>query len=211
MSTLANKIQEVFNEPGCGKNQAKSEKDRKKGCTKQLQPGGAAGGCAFDGAKIALQPITDVAHLVHGPIACEGNSWDNRSAKSSGSKLYRTGFTTDHQRDRHHLRRREAALQVDQGNHREIRSAGGLRLPDLRARHDRRRHRRGLQEGRREVRQARASRSMRRALWARRTSATSSPAKRCSITSSAPRSRNTRRPTTSTSSANTISPASCGR
>ena len=95
MSTLANKIQEVFNEPGCGKNQGKSEKERKKGCTKQLQPGGAAGGCAFDGAKIALQPITDVAHLVHGPIACEGNSWDNRGAKSSSSKLYRTGFTTD--------------------------------------------------------------------------------------------------------------------
>ncbi|MGB7918180.1 MAG: nitrogenase iron-molybdenum cofactor biosynthesis protein NifE, partial [Rhodomicrobium sp.] len=95
MNSLSNKIQDVFNEPGCGKNQGKSEKERKKGCTKQLQPGGAAGGCAFDGAKIALQPITDVAHLVHGPIACEGNSWDNRSAKSSGSKLYRTGFTTD--------------------------------------------------------------------------------------------------------------------
>ncbi len=95
MSTLANKIQEVFNEPGCGKNQGKSEKERKKGCTKQLTPGGAAGGCAFDGAKIALQPITDVAHLVHGPIACEGNSWDNRGAKSSGSQLYRTSFTTD--------------------------------------------------------------------------------------------------------------------
>lgn len=92
---LQNKIQEVFNEPGCAKNQAKSDKERKKGCTKQLQPGGAAGGCAFDGAKIALQPITDVAHLVHGPIACEGNSWDNRSAKSSGSQIFRTGFTTD--------------------------------------------------------------------------------------------------------------------
>lgn len=95
MSSLSAKIQEVFNEPGCGKNQAKSEKERKKGCSKQLQPGAAAGGCAFDGAKIALQPITDVAHLVHGPIACEGNSWDNRGAKSSGSRLYRTGFTTD--------------------------------------------------------------------------------------------------------------------
>ena len=95
MSTLSSKIQDVFNEPGCDKNQGKSEKERKKGCTKQLQPGGAAGGCAFDGAKIALQPITDVAHLVHGPIACEGNSWDNRGAKSSGSRLYRTGFTTD--------------------------------------------------------------------------------------------------------------------
>lgn len=95
MSSVSSKIQDVFNEPGCGKNQGKSEKERKKGCTKQLQPGGAAGGCAFDGAKIALQPITDVAHLVHGPIACEGNSWDNRGSKSSGSNLWRTGFTTD--------------------------------------------------------------------------------------------------------------------
>lgn len=95
MSVLSNKVQDVFNEPGCDKNQGKSEKARKKGCTKQLQPGAAAGGCAFDGAKIALQPITDVAHLVHGPIACEGNSWDNRGAKSSGSRMYRTGFTTD--------------------------------------------------------------------------------------------------------------------
>jgi nitrogenase molybdenum-cofactor synthesis protein NifE len=96
MSTrLAAKVQEVFNEPGCEHNQGKSDKERKKGCTKQLLPGAAAGGCAFDGAKIALQPLTDVAHLVHGLIACEGNSWDNRGAFSSGSKLYRTGFTTD--------------------------------------------------------------------------------------------------------------------
>lgn len=93
--TLNDKIAEVFNEPGCGKNQAKSEKERKKGCSKPLTPGAAAGGCAFDGAKIALQPITDVAHLVHGPLACEGNSWDNRHAASSGSKLYRMCFTTD--------------------------------------------------------------------------------------------------------------------
>jgi len=95
MSALSSKIQDVFNEPGCGKNANKSEAERKKGCTKQLQPGGAAGGCAFDGAKIALQPLTDVAHLVHGPIACEGNSWDNRGAKSSDSNIWRTGFTTD--------------------------------------------------------------------------------------------------------------------
>ena len=95
MSSLSSTIQAVFNEPGCAKNQNKSEAERKKGCTKQLEPGGAAGGCAFDGAKIALQPFTDVAHLVHGPIACEGNSWDNRGAKSSGSNIWRTGFTTD--------------------------------------------------------------------------------------------------------------------
>jgi nitrogenase molybdenum-cofactor synthesis protein NifE len=95
MSALSQTIQQVFNEPGCTKNQNKSEAERKKGCTKQLQPGGAAGGCAFDGAKIALQPITDVAHLVHGPIACEGNSWDNRPSASSGGSVWRTGFTTD--------------------------------------------------------------------------------------------------------------------
>jgi len=94
-ASLKAKIADVFDEPGCDKNQAKSEKERKKGCTKQLTPGAAAGGCAFDGAKIALQPIVDVAHLVHGPIACEGNSWDNRHSASSGSQLYRTGFTTD--------------------------------------------------------------------------------------------------------------------
>jgi nitrogenase molybdenum-iron protein alpha/beta subunit len=94
-ASLKQKIAEVFDEPGCDKNVGKSEKERKKGCTKQLSPGAAAGGCAFDGAKIALQPIVDVAHLVHGPIACEGNSWDNRHSASSGSQLYRTGFTTD--------------------------------------------------------------------------------------------------------------------
>lgn len=88
-------VAEVLNEPGCEHNRGKSDKDRKKGCTKSAKPGAAAGGCAFDGAKIALQPITDAAHLVHGPIACEGNSWDNRSAFSSGPTLYRTGFTTD--------------------------------------------------------------------------------------------------------------------
>jgi nitrogenase molybdenum-cofactor synthesis protein NifE len=94
-ASLKAKIADVFDEPGCDKNQAKSEKERKKGCTKQLTPGAAAGGCAFDGAKIALQPIVDVAHLVHGPIACEGNSWDNRHSASSGAMTYRTGFTTD--------------------------------------------------------------------------------------------------------------------
>ena len=92
---LREKLQDVFNEPGCTTNQAKSDKERKKGCSKALKPGAAAGGCAYDGAMIALQPIADAAHLVHGPIACLGNSWDNRGTRSSGSQLYRTGFTTD--------------------------------------------------------------------------------------------------------------------
>jgi nitrogenase molybdenum-cofactor synthesis protein NifE len=90
------KIAKAFDEPGCATNRAKSDKARKQGCSaKALTPGAAAGGCAFDGAKIALQPITDAAHLVHGPIACEGNSWDSRNTGSSGSTLYRTGFTSD--------------------------------------------------------------------------------------------------------------------
>lgn len=93
--SLPAKIADMFNEPACDRNAAKDEKARKKGCSKPLTPGAAAGGCAFDGAKIALQPITDVVHLVHGPLACEGNGWDNRHASSSGPLLYRTGFTTD--------------------------------------------------------------------------------------------------------------------
>jgi nitrogenase molybdenum-cofactor synthesis protein NifE len=94
MGTLGTKLQQVLSEPGCATNLAKPTTDRKKGCNKLLAPGAAAGGCAFDGAKIALQPITDVAHLIHGPINCEGHSWDGRGAKSSGSNLYRTSFTT---------------------------------------------------------------------------------------------------------------------
>ncbi len=92
---LRAKIADVFTEPACGHNAAKSFEERKKGCAKPLTPGAAAGGCAFDGAKIALQPIVDAAHLVHGPLACEGNGWDNRGCASSGSTLYRTGLTTD--------------------------------------------------------------------------------------------------------------------
>lgn len=92
---LKRKIADLMNEPGCAVNQGKSEQARKKGCGKQLTPGAAAGGCAFDGAKIALQPITDALHLVHGPIACEGNSWDTRNSGTSGPELYRRGFTTD--------------------------------------------------------------------------------------------------------------------
>ncbi|WP_018097451.1 nitrogenase iron-molybdenum cofactor biosynthesis protein NifE [Sinorhizobium meliloti] len=95
MSPLSVKINDVFDEPACEKNRSKDAKARQKGCSKPLTPGAAAGGCAFDGAKIVLQPIADVAHLIHGPLACEGNSWDNRGAASSGPTLWRTSFTTD--------------------------------------------------------------------------------------------------------------------
>ena len=63
---------------------------------KKSEPGeGTERSCAYDGARVVLMPVTDVIHLVHGPIACAGNSWDNRGARSSGSQLYRRGFTTE--------------------------------------------------------------------------------------------------------------------
>ncbi len=82
-------IAALLDEPACAHN-----KKSKSGCAKP-KPGATAGGCAFDGAQIALLPIADVAHVVHGSIACAGSSWDNRGTRSSGSRLFRIGMTTD--------------------------------------------------------------------------------------------------------------------
>ncbi|NJK36908.1 MAG: nitrogenase iron-molybdenum cofactor biosynthesis protein NifE [Oscillatoriales cyanobacterium RM1_1_9] len=89
------KIAQLLSEPGCEHNHKKGEKGKNKSCKQQAQPGAAQGGCAFDGASIALVPITDAAHLVHGPIACAGNSWGSRGSLSSGPTTYKMGFTTD--------------------------------------------------------------------------------------------------------------------
>ena len=85
----AKDIAELLNEPACEHN-----KKSKSGCAKP-KPGATAGGCSFDGAQIALLPIADLAHIVHGPIACAGSSWDNRGTRSSGPTLYKIGMTTD--------------------------------------------------------------------------------------------------------------------
>ena len=61
-------ITELLNEPACAHN-----RNEKSGCAR-TRPGATAGGCSFDGAQIALLPIADVAHIVHGPIACAGAS-----------------------------------------------------------------------------------------------------------------------------------------
>ncbi|MEF8726757.1 MAG: nitrogenase iron-molybdenum cofactor biosynthesis protein NifE [Accumulibacter sp.] len=82
-------IAELLNEPACAHN-----RNDKSGCAR-TKPGATAGGCSFDGAQIALLPIADIAHIVHGPIGCAGASWDNRGARSSGPTLYRIGMTTD--------------------------------------------------------------------------------------------------------------------
>jgi len=82
-------IAALLDEPACSHN-----KKAKSGCAKP-KPGATAGGCSFDGAQIALLPIADVAHIVHGSIACAGSSWDNRGTRSSGPKLFKLGMTTD--------------------------------------------------------------------------------------------------------------------
>ncbi len=76
-------------------NREVAEKGEPKLCMRALPGEGAERSCAFDGARVVLMPITDAAHVVHGPIACAGNSWDNRGARSSGSQLFRRGLTTD--------------------------------------------------------------------------------------------------------------------
>lgn len=85
----AKEIAALLDEPACGHNtKAKS------GCA-PAKPGASDGGCAFDGAQIALLPIADVAHIVHGSSTCAGSSWDNRGTRSSGPRLYQIGMTTD--------------------------------------------------------------------------------------------------------------------
>ncbi|NVN89727.1 MAG: bifunctional nitrogenase iron-molybdenum cofactor biosynthesis protein NifEN [Desulfuromonadales bacterium] len=72
-----------------------NDKGAPKFCKKSEPGEGTERSCAYDGARVVLMPITDVIHLVHGPIACAGNSWDNRGARSSDSQLFRRGFTTE--------------------------------------------------------------------------------------------------------------------
>ncbi|MDR3352887.1 MAG: hypothetical protein LBO00_07815 [Zoogloeaceae bacterium] len=82
-------IAALQDEPACAHNNK-----GKSGCARP-QPGATQGGCAFDGARNALLPIADVAHIVHGPIGCAGSSWDARGTRSSGASLFRIGMTTD--------------------------------------------------------------------------------------------------------------------
>ena len=82
-------LKALQDEPACEHN-----KKGKSGCARAI-PGATQGGCAFDGARNALVPIADAAHIVHGPIGCAGSSWDSRGSRSSGADLYRIGMTTD--------------------------------------------------------------------------------------------------------------------
>ena len=67
-ASLKAKIADVFDEPGCDKNQAKDEKARKKGCTKQLTPGAAEVNHALNVVHPALMQQA-VASRHTGPVA----------------------------------------------------------------------------------------------------------------------------------------------
>ena len=70
-------IRELLNESACTHN------TKKKASCDKPKPGATSGGCAFEGAQIALFPYADAVHLVHAPATCQGASWETRATPSS--------------------------------------------------------------------------------------------------------------------------------
>jgi nitrogenase molybdenum-cofactor synthesis protein NifE len=93
MAIMVNKklIRELLNESACSHN------DKKKSSCDKPKPGATSGGCAFEGAQIALFPYADAAHLVHAPATCQGASWETRATPTSykGENNTITGYYTD--------------------------------------------------------------------------------------------------------------------
>jgi nitrogenase molybdenum-cofactor synthesis protein NifE len=84
-------IKELLNESACSHN-----KTKKSSCDKP-KPGATSGGCAFEGAQIALFPYADVVHLVHSPATCQGASWETRATPTTwkGENNTVLGYCTD--------------------------------------------------------------------------------------------------------------------
>jgi nitrogenase molybdenum-cofactor synthesis protein NifE len=84
-------IKELLNESACSHN-----KTKKSSCDKP-KPGATSGGCAFEGAQIALFPYADVIHLVHSPATCQGASWETRATPTTwkGENNTVLGYCTD--------------------------------------------------------------------------------------------------------------------
>jgi len=84
-------IRELLNESACSHN------DKKKSSCDRPKPGATSGGCAFEGAQIALFPYADAVHLVHAPATCIGASWETRATPTSweGENNVVMGYTTD--------------------------------------------------------------------------------------------------------------------
>ena len=80
--------EEYFDEPTC-------EHNKEKKVCKTATPGSSTGGCALDGAYIVLSPIKDALNIIHAPINCLGNSYNQRTSKAvSGKEYYMYGLTT---------------------------------------------------------------------------------------------------------------------
>ncbi|MFP4485486.1 MAG: nitrogenase iron-molybdenum cofactor biosynthesis protein NifE [Campylobacterales bacterium] len=86
----AKRVKEIMTSSAC------SHSSNSKGCNRAT-PGLASGGCAFEGAQIALFPFADAAHLVHSPATCLGASWETRATHTSfkGRDLTQMGFCSD--------------------------------------------------------------------------------------------------------------------
>jgi nitrogenase molybdenum-cofactor synthesis protein NifE len=84
-------IKELLNESACSHN-----KTKKASCDKP-KPGATTGGCAFEGAQIALFPYADAVHLVHSPATCLNASWETRTSYTSykGENNTPLGYTTN--------------------------------------------------------------------------------------------------------------------
>jgi nitrogenase molybdenum-cofactor synthesis protein NifE len=84
-------IRELLDESSCSHN-----KEKKSSCDKP-RPGATSGGCAFEGAQIALFPYADAVHLVHAPATCQGASWETRATLTSYDGVDNTplGYCTD--------------------------------------------------------------------------------------------------------------------
>lgn len=84
-------VKELLDESACSHN-----KEKKSSCDKP-KPGATSGGCAYEGAQIALFPYADVVHLVHAPATCQGASWETRAVLTSykGENNIPLGYCTD--------------------------------------------------------------------------------------------------------------------
>ncbi len=93
MKLSQTQITELLDQPKCGNHQTDLHS---KPCQTPPKPGVPQGGCSFEGAWLSMQPIADVVHLVHGPIACISNTWEMRNSHSSGDdNLHMRGCTTN--------------------------------------------------------------------------------------------------------------------
>ncbi|MEH2253238.1 nitrogenase iron-molybdenum cofactor biosynthesis protein NifE [Nostoc sp.] len=95
MNPTPEKINDSFSESNSEDARQQQMQKKKRSSTQLPQPGTTQGSCAFDSAMITLVPITDAAHVVHGPSGCAASMYGSYSSLSSGSMLYKTRFTSD--------------------------------------------------------------------------------------------------------------------